>query len=418
MAEIELLDTTDDVSASEHQVTKRGQSKWLALLPLLLVLGLLTLSRDRDGGDSALTAIPDSVAPELGSFEQEDLSSAEPEDADGGSGSFGNLRVTGNESERLGLIHGTHNYAKLIPEDGGGLGSPHVIAVRAGADLLVIDSENSHAHRIQLPPSSSAPEVGASSIALVLDKLIVADGSLLRSLSVQGGVDLILATGMAGYQVDGTRLVVAAETSDLRFDTQKVVDLRVQGVHADFFGVPERTRVPDGAKVVQIDGRIFVEFGGQTLVPFEEGLVPLHPGTVVAAGPNHGLIQDCSVLTREAESISCEALRVRLDGTEVVTFAAPVAFGVANYVLAPDGEQLFVVQDGSSTQRLLELVGETWEEIQSFEVAKIDAAAFSKDSLTLVTVSENAVSFWRDGTLVETWTLDEFPPITEVTVGR
>lgn len=401
MGDVELLDTVgDDDAVIEHEVTKKGIPRWLVVLPIVgIAVAAMTV-----GGSGSFD--PETVPTDRST------TTAQPADEPTVTASpFGSRRIRGNEAERLGLVHGSHPYVRAPGSEG-----DHVVALRAGPAVIVIDSSQPVAHRIELPRSSSRNEIAGVTMAIVADKLIVADGSLLRSLSVQGGVDLLLANNLIGFQVDGPRLIVAANTSDPRFPNRKLTEIRTQGVHEDFFGVPGAEPLRDGARVVSVGGQVFVELGGQVLAPTGDGLKALHQGSVVAAGPNHAFVRYCDT-EPETTEFSCEAVRVRLDGTEVVSVSDPRAFGAASYVVSPTGDQLLILNDGSGVQSLLRLEGEQWGVALEFPEAEITTAAFNSDGSMLITVTNNEISFWRGGEVVGLWTVDNFDAITEIVVA-
>lgn len=407
MRDVEILNTNDEGSPiTSDQLSKKGLPRWLAVIPLVAIAALVLAVQNP--GDTS----PDSRPTTQANATTTSVVSASEEPA----AAFDEGRTRGNEAERLGLLHGTHDYAKS-----GGTEGTLVVALRSGSDLLVINSDDPLAHRIQLPGSSAQLAAGEFTMALLLDKLVVADGDVLRSLSVQGGVDLLLADNLLGFQVDGPRLIVAAETADARFPDQQISEIRVQGVHADFFGVPGEAPLPHGSKVVATGGQVFVELGGQVFVPTAEGLRLLRPGQVIAAGPNHVFIRDCTASHDQERQAtrSCTAVKVGLAGGATTVFEEPPPFGAATYIVSPTGEELFVLNDGSGIQGLVS-IGEdgAWTQKLAFDSPEVSAAAFTPDGEMLLTVSDNQIDFWIDGESVGEWTISDFGEITEVTVAR
>jgi hypothetical protein len=395
---VELLDDGAVHTADTHaDVSKAGFPRWLLVVPLLLVGAVLVLTTDN-------APAQDSAEPEpVATTTVDGAAEALAETPAAGS------RIFGNEAERLGLRHGSFAYTTEIP-----LEEPRVVAIRSGANLMVIESTELLAHTIRLPIGSAGDSEQSSTLAIVLDKLIVSDGKLLRSLSVNGGVDVLLANDLVGYEVNGSRLLVAAQISDHRFTGAKQTELRVQGVHADFFGVPEDSILSDGSTVQWIGQRLFIERGGQVLVPTEDAPIPLGAGTVLAAGASHALIQRCSTISGSQE-IECRHLMSRLDGSLELAVDDLDAVGKGVHVISPNGGQVFVVDDGSDEQFLLTLQGQAWERSLTIEGEAVTAAAFAPDDQTLGLARGNLVQFWKDGIVVGTWKIDGFDTITEIT---
>lgn len=397
---VELLDDGAVRSADTHaEVSKAGFPRWLLVVPLLLAGLVIALTTDN-------APAQDIVEPEPVTTTTVDApAEASAETPAVGSGIFG------NEAERLGLRHGSFAYRTAVP-----LQEPHVVAIRSGPNLMVIDSTELLAHRIRLPISSAEESDQSNTLAIVLDKLIVSDGKLLRSLSVSGGVDVLLANDLVGYEVNGSRLLVAAQISDSRFVGVKQTELRVQGVHADFFGAPGENVLGDGSTVRWIGQRLFIERGGLVLAPTEDLPVSLGAGTVLAAGPNHALIQRCYKVP-ESQEIRCGLLMSRLDGSQEQAVNGLEAIGEGVHVLSPGGDQVFVVDDGSDEQVLLTLDGITWLRSLTVEGPAVTSAAFSSDGQTLGLARGNVVEFWKAGAIVGTWRIDGFDTITEITFG-
>ncbi len=403
MDEIELLDTSSSGNASvaTDELKRRGLTRWLALIPIAsIVLAVFVVG----AGES-----DEAEPPPTTELEPSPVEDSVPDEFEEGVG-FGERRIRGNEAERLGLIHGDQPYRRSVGAEG-----DYVIALRSGSDLVVIDSTKELAHRIQLPLSSANDEVRDFTMAVVADKLVVADGDLLRSLSVQGGVDLLLANDLVGFQVYQGQVIVAAEPADGGFRSDQRTELRVQGVHGDSFGVLGDSAVPDGARIVTTGGQVLVELGGAVFVPTAQGLEPLHPGSVIAAGPNHVFIRNCATVGE----VRCPAIQVSSDGSEAELVADPPFLAESNYVVSPSGDAVFVIDELAGVQGLFELDDSgVWGEMLEFGSGEVSAAQFTPDGSLLVTVSGGRIEFWNGQTMVGSWAIDGLGEISEIAVAQ
>ena len=392
--DVEIFDVEDPSSPdvlTQSSVSRRGTRPAIFVLALVAV-AVIVVQLDRQ--DPTTEADPTPV-------DQSQVQSETPAPVGPSS------RIFGNEAERLGLQRSEIAYQSVAdsPEE-------FIVAARAGSEIVVVNSSEPTAQLIRLPISYSDQNSGAgASIALLSERLIVFEGGILRSLSVDGGSDELLADDVLGFEVAGETLWVAQSVED-RYPGSNVV-LGYQIMSGD--SVSDRTgySIPDGARLVPQRDRLFVEYGGAVFVPSRGGLVPVGIGSVMAAGPNHLFIRVCSPGQQVVTMCSVSRIDLRDGSGEEVLMDS--GLGSGQMAVSPDGTRLLQFGDRAQSIGLFEISDGQLSAGDTFDLAPaITAATFSADSSALVFASGDSIVLWGDGTSVIVLTVPGFSPIEEL----
>ena len=375
-------------------MTKQGIPKWL-LVGCAALVGLLLIPR----GNSLVGS--DDAAEVPGTTEVNEV--VEPE------------AVVVQATASVGVL--THGESKWVPLSSRGVNEP--VVVRAGSAIVVIDPDELLAHRIDLPQAQANAELGrvGHTISLVAEKVIVLDNGFLRSLSTNGGVDLLLSNASVGFEVATETSIVAAIRPSSGPEHADQVRLVPQGVHYpsarqradEFFGSSDRDVLPEGAALIHVQGKLFVAIGDELFRKTDDGLVSLGSGRVFAAGSNHVIVERCTALFEY-----CSYYRLALDGSSEFQLDVPLEFSRSNVVLSNDGNELFVLDDGTSSQVWVDISDGGWEVIRSFADSHFTAATFAHQGSMLVLAQEDSLVFWRAGQPVTVWELSGVGHIDEI----
>lgn len=311
----------------------------------------------------------------------------------------------------------THSESTWVPLSSRGLTQP--IAVRSGTTIVVVDPDELLAHRIDLPvvDADSGREHNGRTISLVAGKLIVFDNGFLRSLSTTGGVDLLLSNVSLGFEVTTSTSIVSAIQPSVGSEQSGDVWLIPQGVHfstvrqraSDFSGSTDPDLLPENSALASVQDRLFVTIDDELYRKTPEGLVSLGEGRGFAAGANYVIVERCEVLFEY-----CSYYRVALDGTAETQLDVPLEFSRSKVVLSHDGNELFVLDDGSPNQAWVDISDGGWTVIRSFADRHFTAATFANEGSILVLAQEDSLVFWRDGQPVTVWELSGVGHIDEI----